>query len=37
MTNRLAGPPANLARHRNGPHLAFWQMLKVGNDHFETT
>ncbi|MGE0035217.1 MAG: murein L,D-transpeptidase family protein [Xanthobacteraceae bacterium] len=28
---------ANLARHRNSPHLAFWQMLKVGNDHFETT
>ncbi len=29
--------PANLARHRNSPNLAFWQMLKVGNDHFETT
>jgi len=29
--------PANLARHRNSPHLPFWQMLKVGNDHFETT
>jgi murein L,D-transpeptidase YafK len=29
--------PANLARHRNSPHLAFWKMLKVGNDHFETT
>jgi murein L,D-transpeptidase YafK len=29
--------PANLARHRNSPHLAFWQMLKTGNDHFETT
>ena len=29
--------PANLARHRNNPNLAFWQMLKVGNDHFETT
>src|SRR3954462_56679 len=29
--------PANLARHRNHPNLAFWQMLKIGNDHFETT
>jgi murein L,D-transpeptidase YafK len=26
--------PANLARHRNNPNLAFWKMLKVGNDHF---
>ena len=29
--------PANLARHRNSPNLAFWEMLKIGNDHFETT
>ena len=29
--------PANLARHRNSPNLDFWKMLKVGNDHFETT
>ena len=29
--------PANLARHRNNPTLAFWNMLKIGNDHFETT
>jgi murein L,D-transpeptidase YafK len=29
--------PANLARHRNNPSLAFWKMLKIGNDHFETT
>ncbi|MBX9823066.1 MAG: murein L,D-transpeptidase [Afipia birgiae] len=29
--------PENLARHRNSPNLAFWKMLKVGNDHFETT
>ncbi|MBV8790491.1 MAG: murein L,D-transpeptidase [Pseudolabrys sp.] len=29
--------PANLARHRNNPHMAFWRMLKIGNDHFETT
>jgi murein L,D-transpeptidase YafK len=29
--------PSNLARHRNNPNLAFWQMLKIGNDHFETT
>jgi murein L,D-transpeptidase YafK len=29
--------PANLARHRTHPELAFWQMLKIGNDHFEAT
>jgi murein L,D-transpeptidase YafK len=29
--------PENLARHRNSPNLAFWMMLKTGNDHFETT
>ncbi len=29
--------PANLARHRNNPNLDFWMMLKIGNDHFETT
>ena len=29
--------PANLARHRTNPNLAFWKMLKVGNDYFETT
>jgi murein L,D-transpeptidase YafK len=29
--------PANLARHRNNPNLAFWKMLKKGNDHFEAT
>ncbi|MDP3693607.1 murein L,D-transpeptidase family protein [Bradyrhizobium sp.] len=29
--------PANLARHRNNPNMAFWKMLKIGNDHFETT
>jgi murein L,D-transpeptidase YafK len=29
--------PANLARHRDSPNLAFWKMLKIGNDHFETT
>jgi murein L,D-transpeptidase YafK len=29
--------PANLARHRTNPNMAFWQMLKIGNDHFETT
>jgi murein L,D-transpeptidase YafK len=29
--------PANLARHRTNPHMAFWQMIKVGHDHFETT
>jgi murein L,D-transpeptidase YafK len=29
--------PANLARHRTNPHVAFWKMLKIGYDHFETT
>ena len=29
--------PANLARHRTHPELAFWKMLKIGNDHFEAT
>jgi len=29
--------PANLARHRTNPNLAFWTMLKIGNDHFEAT
>jgi murein L,D-transpeptidase YafK len=29
--------PANLARHRTNPNLAFWKMLKIGNDHFEVT
>jgi len=29
--------PANLARHRNNPNLAFWKMIKVGNDHFEVS
>jgi murein L,D-transpeptidase YafK len=27
----------NLARHRNSPHVAFWKMIKEGNDHFEVT
>jgi len=26
--------PANLARHRTNPNMAFWRMLKEGNDHF---
>jgi len=29
--------PANMAKHRNSPHLAFWRMLKQGYDHFEVT
>jgi murein L,D-transpeptidase YafK len=29
--------PLNMARHRNNPNMAFWKMLKVGNDHFEIT
>lgn len=28
---------ANMAKHRNSPHLAFWKMLKVGYDHFDVT
>ena len=28
---------ANMARHRTSPHMHFWEMLKVGNDHFEAT
>jgi len=27
----------NMARHRNNPNMAFWKMLKEGNDHFEVT
>jgi murein L,D-transpeptidase YafK len=29
--------PLNLAKHRNSPHMAFWRMIKQGNDHFEVT
>ena len=29
--------PLNMAKHRNSPHMAFWKMLKEGNDHFEVT
>src|SRR5208283_3081085 len=29
--------PANLARHRNSPNMAFWKMIKEGNDHFEVS
>ena len=29
--------PANMAKHRNNPHMPFWRMLKEGNDHFELT
>ena len=29
--------PANLARHRTNPNLAFWRMIKEGNDHFEVS
>ena len=29
--------PKNLAKHRNNPHIAFWKMLKKGNDHFEVS
>jgi hypothetical protein len=25
----------NMAKHRNSPHMAFWRMIKEGNDHFE--
>ncbi|HKA80301.1 MAG TPA: L,D-transpeptidase family protein [Xanthobacteraceae bacterium] len=29
--------PANMAKHRNSPHMAFWKMIKQGYDHFEVT
>jgi murein L,D-transpeptidase YafK len=29
--------PLNMAKHRNSPHMAFWRMIKEGNDHFEMT
>ena len=29
--------PANMARHRTNPNMAFWKMIKEGNDHFEVT
>ncbi len=29
--------PANMARHRNNPNMAFWKMIKEGNDHFEVS
>jgi murein L,D-transpeptidase YafK len=29
--------PANMARHRNNQSLAFWRMIKEGNDHFEVS
>lgn len=29
--------PINMAKHRNSPHMAFWRMLKHGNDVFEVT
>ena len=29
--------PQNFARHRSNPNMAFWKMLKEGNDAFEVT
>ncbi len=29
--------PINMARHRTNPNMAFWKMIKEGNDHFEVT
>jgi murein L,D-transpeptidase YafK len=29
--------PLNMAKHRNSPYLAFWRMIKEGNDHFEVS
>jgi len=26
-----------MARHRSSPHMAFWEMIKQGDDHFEIT
>jgi murein L,D-transpeptidase YafK len=28
---------ANFAKHRNNPNMAFWKMIKEGNDHFEVS
>src|SRR5216683_2770707 len=27
----------NMAKHRNNPYMAFWRMIKEGNDHFLVT
>jgi murein L,D-transpeptidase YafK len=27
----------NMAKHRNNPYMAFWRMIKEGNDHFMVT
>jgi murein L,D-transpeptidase YafK len=29
--------PANMAKHRNSPHMAFWKMIKQGYDAFEVS
>src|SRR5246500_4133440 len=29
--------PLNMAKHRNNPNMAFWKMIKQGNDLFEIT
>jgi hypothetical protein len=29
--------PINMAKHRNNPNMAFWKMIKEGNDHFEVS
>src|ERR1700760_983281 len=29
--------PINMAKHRNNPNMAFWKMIKQGNDLFEIT
>ena len=29
--------PFNMARHHTSPHMAFWKMIKQGNDYFEVT
>jgi murein L,D-transpeptidase YafK len=29
--------PLNMAKHRNNPSMAFWRMIKQGNDIFEVT
>jgi murein L,D-transpeptidase YafK len=29
--------PLNMARHRNSPNMAFWDMIKQGYDRFEVT
>jgi murein L,D-transpeptidase YafK len=37
MSPELQWGCGSTAAHRTNPNLAFWKMLKIGNDHFEAT